>query len=229
MKLLKKLAVWFGIIFIAIPLAIALIFGSKQDEALKTKVDRPNLTTEQIATREENIKKTLELAKQNKIEEEKKIEDKKIADEKLAIEKKANESLWKYDQDVDSMRNEKTKYAGLFSNNSIDMGFPYNNTTMQLTLRNKGNGKDIDVIFTTKSQFKCHYGECSLDVKFDDGKIEKWSYSSSNDGSTNNIFINNSKKFIEKVKNSKELTVEAIMFHYGSAQFNFTTKNLKFE
>ena len=135
-------------------------------------------------------------------------------------ENKAIQSKWEYKQDKDELRNSATYEAMLSSNNAVNFGFPYESSSMYLTLR-KDPKYGNDVIFTVNGQFNSCYDSCKISVKFDDNKLETYRMVIENQKSM--------KAFVSKLKKSKKLIVEASFYDYGKGQFTFDTQGLEWK
>ncbi|WP_417878592.1 hypothetical protein [Vibrio sp.] len=134
----------------------------------------------------------------------------------------------------DEMRGTAQKFVQTESDNAVDFDFPYNGgSKMAIILRSvktelkQGQKPEAlplteAVIIVSKGQFSCNsYNDCHVSVKFDDGKIQKYSMSGAADGSSDVIFFDNSASFIKNVKTHKRLILEADFFQAGAKQFKF--------
>ncbi|HDZ6770402.1 TPA: hypothetical protein RZD97_002481, partial [Mannheimia haemolytica] len=146
-----------------------------------------------------------------------------------ATDEKSN---WEYEQKKDELRNATTYFAKIRSTNTIDFGFPYNSSSMNLMLR-KDPKYGNDVIFSVHGQFNgCMIESCKITVKFDDGKLESYRMIGADGGSNDTLFIENAKAmktFVDKLKKSKKLIVEASFYNYGKGQFTFDTQGLEWK
>lgn len=127
---------------------------------------------------------------------------------------------WIYDSSEDQMRGQKSFYAGNESTNSVDLEFPYNNSTMSILFR---EDKEFDILLKVKGQFHCNsYSEtCYVNIKADDKPIKKFTYVESDSGNSNTVFIKNSKELYDLIKISNKLIIEAPLFRGGRVQYNF--------
>ena len=140
-------------------------------------------------------------------------------------------SQWQYTQEKDEMRGATTYRATNESINEARFGFPYGTSGASIVLR-KDPKYGNDIMFIIQSgQFTCFDG-CSISVKFDDQKLERYSMVGTDDGSSDVLFINgnkNLKRFIDKLRQSKKVIIEASFFDHGREQFTFDTQGLKWE
>ena len=141
----------------------------------------------------------------------------------------ASESAkWEYSQKIDELRNQNTYIARNTSTNVIDFGFPYNDSSMVLTLR-KDPKYGNDIMFYVNGQFNGCFDSCNITVKFDDNKLEHYRMVGSEGGDNSTIFISSSKSmkvFADKLKKSKKLIVEASFYNHGKGQFIFDVSGL---
>lgn len=154
-----------------------------------------------------------------------------VKKEAKADEAKIEKSKWEYEQEKDELRNAITYRATLSSNNIVDFGFPYNTSSMHLTLR-KAPKYGSDIIFYVNGQFNSCYDSCKITVKFDDDKLETYRMVGSDGGDNSTVFIENAKSikaFADKLKKSKKLIVEASFYNYGKGQFTFDTQGLEWK
>ena len=144
----------------------------------------------------------------------------------------AVKSEWQYRQNKDELREATSYFAENNSKNTIDFGFPYNSSTMTLTLR-KDPKYGNDVIFDVNGQFNgCLINSCKISVKFDNNKIETYRMVGSDGGDNSTLFIESPKAmktFVAKLKKSKKLIVEASFYNYGKGQFTFDTQGLEWK
>jgi hypothetical protein len=135
-------------------------------------------------------------------------------------------SLWSYTTSEDKMRNATTQHASITSINALNFEFPYNGgSTTDLTLRKSPKFGNDAIITISKGQFSCA-SDCTISVKFDNGKIEKYSATEPSDGTSNMLFITPYSKFVTKLKKAKHLVVEAEFYNEGVQQIEFEVSGL---
>lgn len=137
-------------------------------------------------------------------------------------------SKWKYSEKIDEMDHSKTEYAKLISDNKLEFEFPYNGgSTFTFWLR-KTNGKYDLLLSVDKGQFLSNLLDSEkLRIKFDEGEAFKWNYADANDGSVDVIFPEYSDDFLEALKKSKTMLIEAPFAFAGRQVIRFKTENLK--
>lgn len=144
---------------------------------------------------------------------------------------KSEKSKWEYNQETDELRNQSVYLAKNISTNTVNFGFPYDNSSMVLILR-KDPKYGKDVIFDVNGQFSDCFERCNIIIKFDDGNLERYRMVGSENGDNSTIFISSSKEmtaFVNKLKKSKKLIVEASFYNYGKGQFTFDVSGLNWK
>lgn len=138
-------------------------------------------------------------------------------------------SNWEYDNSEDEMRGETSYFASNESINTVELQFPYQGgTKLNILLRdNAKNGKDI-MFIVNKGQIFCSYQDCHVNIKFDDGNVQRYETSEAEAGSSEVLFLtNNISGFVKKLKNSKTVTIEVNFYNHGAEQFKFNVSGLE--
>lgn len=134
---------------------------------------------------------------------------------------------WEYTNTTNDM-GEKTEMAYILAQDLVKLDFPYNGGSQgKITLRKKDGAVDA-MFLIDNGQIDTDYDGTYIRVKFDDEKPVKWSMSQADDNSSDVLFFNNEKKFLDKLKNSKKVVLEVPFFQNGNQQFVFNTVNLNF-
>lgn len=143
---------------------------------------------------------------------------------------KEPESNWQYYNDKDEMRGTESRYAQLEGSNTINLDFPYGEQRGSIVVRQSAQfGFDI-LVGVESGQIMCNsFSRSHINVKFDDGPIQRYGCTDASDGTNNMVFIEGSKGFLGKLKQSKKVIVEAEFFQNGMQQLAFDTANLKWE
>lgn len=137
---------------------------------------------------------------------------------------------WEYSETKDEMTGKNSYFASIKSENYVEFDFPYNNELIYLTItlrKSPKYGTDVYVSIP-EGQFMTVY-ETSISVRFDNGKIRKYKCSTPSDGSTELLFVNDAKGFINKLKASSECRISTEFYQEGSPTFVFKIKGLKWE
>jgi hypothetical protein len=157
-------------------------------------------------------------------------------DQSISADKAANTELsrpnskWSYNTEQDEMRGGESRFASLDAENTINLDFPYGEQRGQILIRDSAKfGFDI-LVGVPSGQVLCNsFQDTYLSVKFDNGGIERFGCTDASDGTNNMVFLNSEKRFLEKLKKSKKLIVEAEFFQNGVQQMTFDTANLDWE
>ncbi|WP_174874199.1 hypothetical protein [Vogesella oryzae] len=138
---------------------------------------------------------------------------------------------WSYDEKKDEMRGKSRYLATLYSQNEIQLAFPYNGgSSMRLTLRDDPEyGKDVMLVID-KGQLPCYaYDGCSFKVKFDDGPVQTVSAAGAENGSQDVLFVSGPagrKRVMNGLRKAKRMVVEVQVYDAGRQQFVFEPAGL---
>jgi hypothetical protein len=139
------------------------------------------------------------------------------------------ESKWVYRTTTDEMRGTTSKFASIESENWLSFGFPYSGGAARLLIRQRPQD-GLSVILTVQGQFLCNsFSNDTVAVKFDDGPIRLFGCSEPTDGSTGQLFINSERSFVERLKKSKKLVIEAQFYQEGPKQMTFDVSGLSWK
>lgn len=156
----------------AIVLLVIIFFNTGDDKDKKSNTDQDNTIAEADKGSNTDTNKTnVEQTKPAKI-----------------IKEKQN---WRYDYMIDEMTDKPSLFATNESENVVEFGFPYRGVQhATLTLRTHPKyGKDV-IVSIERGQILCpSYDGCSVSVRFDDGKVQKFRASPSGDRSTISISL----------------------------------------
>jgi hypothetical protein len=139
---------------------------------------------------------------------------------------------WRYRIDEDKMSGEKSYFASVLSENSVNLKFPYEGgTRAEITVRKGsraayGDGvRDVISIDIHNGQLICPGYKCVSRVKFDN-QVEKFTLRPPRDGSTNTLGIFEVPRFVSKLKKSKRVLLELELYKGGTQFFEFDTSGL---
>lgn len=212
----------FGVLLFLIFSAIFL--GVEEVEKYSKEQREQNIVQEQA----ENKRLASLSPEQREAEERQKEETKKAKEEG---DKRRLGIKWNYQVSEDPMGRGKIKNAVLSSVNQVEFQFPYAGAqrgTIQLRLHPK-LGQDA-ILFVQRGQFKCSsINRCLISVKFGDKKPLSFEALEPSDGSTNYLFVKDSKRFIAGMKNEDRLLVEVEFFQEGNRVFEFDVSGLQWE
>ena len=140
------------------------------------------------------------------------------------------ESEWHYSTEKDEMRGTETRYANLDAANTITLDFPYGEQRGRFLVRQSAKFGFNIMVGVPSGQIMCNsFSNSHVNVKFDDGPIQRYGCTDASDGTSNMVFIEGAKGFLSKLKKSKKAIVEAEFFQNGMQQMTFNTANLKWE
>jgi len=143
---------------------------------------------------------------------------------------KSVESSWDFDSTVDKMTSKIRYTASVTANELLDLNFPYQGgVSAVFTIRKTPEGENQAFLYLSKGQLMAAHSidDGTIRLRFDDEKPETYSVTGAADGSSNIVFINSVNKVINKLKKSKKLIIEAVLYDNGSKQMEFNTKGFK--
>jgi len=153
----------------------------------------------------------------------------KAKEQENGADQPENTDNWKYEEAADEMRGETSYFASNQSLNTVELDFPYNGgTNLNILLRKDAeNGNDI-MFAVNKGQLFCSYRDCYVNVKFDDGPVEKVAANEAAAGSSEVLFLaNDISGFVKKLKAAKTVMIEVEFFNHGKEQFKFDVSGLE--
>ncbi len=130
---------------------------------------------------------------------------------------------WLYSHPIDSMTDKEVHRASVLSTNTVNFDFPYSGAQhATLSLRTHPRyGKDL-IFQIQKGQILCSsYDGCLVQVRFDDGKIQKFRASEPADHSSDTLFIRNYHGFVGKMLKSKLVRITVDVYQEGNRVFEF--------
>lgn len=136
---------------------------------------------------------------------------------------------WRYDRSDEGMSGKAVITAQVTSTNTINLDFPYSGSQHgTLTLRRHPRWGN-DVIFRIeRGQILCHsYGDCTINVKFDDGKVIRLHGNPPEDNSSEVVFIPGFSTFTKQLPNAKRVKIEVSLYQAGNQVFEFDVSGFK--
>lgn len=146
-----------------------------------------------------------------------------------AIEYEAVGRQWTYSSRSEGMSGQNVVTAYVQSTNTINLDFPYSGPQRGvLTLRRHPRWGN-DVIFRIeRGQILCHsYGECRINVRFDDGSVARYKGNPPEDNSSEVVFIPAFSTFVKRLPNAKIVKVEVSIYQNGNNVFEFDVSGFK--
>ena len=185
-------------------------------ENQEQKQDRHKLILTTLDTEVERI---------DKIKEQNEIREKEAEKERVIKEKKEKDkSHWEYSESKDDLSGKISKIALTKSTNTFNLSSPYEGE-QRATLyvrKHARYGHDIYIVIE-QGQLICSYDNCLISVNFGD-KVEKFSVIKPADGSSEFFFIANTRRFYKRLKKTKEVKVELMIYQEGSRTVTFNTR-----
>jgi hypothetical protein len=130
---------------------------------------------------------------------------------------------WGYEIKEDEMTGEKVYGAFVGSANTVTFGFPYGGPhRATLLLRTHPRMGPSVMLFIPQAHFLCRTGGCAMLVRFDEDKPETFEAAEATDHSTNLLFINGHRAFINRFKKgAKLMRIQAEFYQEGTETFRF--------
>lgn len=136
---------------------------------------------------------------------------------------------WRYDRSDEEMSGKAVVTAQVTSTNTINLDFPYSGAQHgTLTLRRHPRWGN-DVIFRIeRGQILCHsYGDCTINVKFDDGKVIRLNGNPPDDNSSEVVFIPGFTTFTKQLPKAKRVKIEVSLYQAGNQVLEFDVSGFK--
>lgn len=129
-----------------------------------------------------------------------------------------------YSEKIDEMTDAKIKFASIRSENTVELNFPYGECALTYCVRKNSNGVNDVYLILSSGQFSGgeYDGSNYVMVRFDDFPATKYTFSEAADGSSDVIFLNNTKDFIKRAKKATKIKIEAPLFQEGNRLFRFS-------
>lgn len=162
----------------------------------------------------------------NKVES--KIVQIKVAKAQAAriAEEKASYGSWQYSTDEDMASGKTSSFAGLKSENTLDLGFPYQGPQFaQLTLRRHPRYGFDAFISIDKGQILCNeYTNPHILVRFDKSDVQQFECAEPSDNSSTHAFIRNADEFERGLKGASTAYITLTLYQEGSQSLKFKVK-----
>ena len=135
---------------------------------------------------------------------------------------------WKYETKINKMTSAKDLFCTVQSNESLNLDFPYEGVNFGTITVRKMDG-DVDILISImKGQIYGGYENEFFKARFDDGKQITFSFLTPSDNSSETIFVENTSKFLKKLKLSKKVLIQIPLHQNGNQILEFNTQGLKF-
>lgn len=217
-----KLIIYLVVGFILFIVGMEMISGD--NEKIKETNEKNTLSVQETSKQESDEDKQ---AKEDSMKVEEQSQPEPIAQE--SEEPEVIYSTWQYDNSEDEMRGETSYFASNESINTVELQFPYQGGT-RLNILLRDNAKhDKDIMFiVNKGQIFCGFQDCHVNIKFDDGEVQRYETSEAEAGSSEVLFLtNNVSGFVKRLKDSETVMVEVNFYNHGAEQFKFDVSGLE--
>lgn len=152
-----------------------------------------------------------------------------LPDLEKAVAYEAMGQQWSYRSSKEGMSGKSVRTASVSSTNIISLDFPYAGPQRGELLLRRHPRWGNDVIFSIeKGQILCHsYGDCAIQVRFDDGQVLRYEGTEPSDNSTEYVFIPAFGTFMKRLPNTKVVKVEVQIYQSGNQVFEFDVSGFK--
>ncbi|MBI4904497.1 MAG: hypothetical protein HY820_12720 [Acidobacteria bacterium] len=138
-------------------------------------------------------------------------------------------SLWSYSDNEDKM-GRIVKFAILQSSNALSFSFPYQGPQHGLLTIRKTAAQGNEVILRIeKGQFVCEFSGCTVNVRFDEGALQRYQAGGTTDHSTTVLFIEGASRFISQLRSAKKVVIEPTFYRQGAQVLEFDVEGFKWK
>lgn len=130
---------------------------------------------------------------------------------------------WMYNRSEDPMTSRVTRSATILSENLVEFSSPYDGPQhATLTLRDHPSfGKDV-IFQISRGQLLCSsYDGCSVRVRFDEGRAERWHANEPKDHSSTILFISRDERFRRLMEAAEIVRIQVEAYQEGAPVFEF--------
>ncbi|HEY2178062.1 MAG TPA: hypothetical protein VGH15_05720 [Caulobacteraceae bacterium] len=130
---------------------------------------------------------------------------------------------WFYSTDPDPLGRGATRLACVVSAEPVSLQPPYGDPYVRLCVRRRGGrAPDAYLQIVGDGQFAC-ISDCSVTVRFGDGKSRRFAGNEAGDGNTGVLFIEGAKGLIAGGRKASKVTLEATFYQGGDQAMVFAT------
>lgn len=131
---------------------------------------------------------------------------------------------WEISKEKDEMDDSENVWASIVSDNVNDIGYPYNEVSLTLTVRKmKKYGIDVIVQSSNGQIYGQEYqNDNYVTIRFDNNPATKYYFDTASDGSSDEVFLQKKSTFIANAKKAHTIKVEVPYFQAGRQLFTFT-------
>jgi hypothetical protein len=134
----------------------------------------------------------------------------------------ATASACRYSTNEATVSGKAIKEATVISKESIEFSFLYGEPQYpRLIVRTHPRYGNNIIISIDRGQFMCSVIHCTVIARFDNGQPQTFIGLEPEDNSTTAVFIRDYGRFLNELKKTKVLKIEAVFFHEGPRQMEF--------
>jgi hypothetical protein len=139
--------------------------------------------------------------------------------------REAKPPQWIYEEDTDAMSDRVNRTAVVGSENSFELGFPYEGRQYGALIIRQHPRYGVDAMISIyKGQMLCRYNDCTVDVRFDDGPVRSWQMNEPESNDSTMLFFQNPRGFIEQMRGAQRARVQIKLFQNPPVTLDFTVK-----
>ena len=117
-------------------------------------------------------------------------------------------------------------FALVQSSNTLEFSFPYSGAQRGTLRIRKKHTTDV-MVSVERGQFLCGIEDCNINVRFDQGMIQRFTAVGPSDQSTTVLFIEDVPRFLSHLRKAKALDIEATFYQEGSQTLDFDVEGFK--
>ena len=139
--------------------------------------------------------------------------------------RQAKPPQWVYEEDRDAMSDGINRTAIVRSENSFELDFPYQGSQRGALIIRQHPRWGVDAMVSIpKGQLLCRYNDCTVDVRFDDGRVRSWQMNEPESNDSTMLFFQNPRGFIEQMRGAQRARVQIKLFQNPPVTLDFTVK-----
>lgn len=140
-------------------------------------------------------------------------EEQEATRQRVAQALKEAQARWSYSVQNDDMSSRPIHSAILFSRNSFELDFPYQDPqrgTLHLR-RHPKHGTDV-IVSLERGQILCRFDGCRHDVRFDERNAAAWTMLEPKSNESDFVFVRDAQSFVRQMRESKLVRVQLKLF-----------------
>ena len=113
----------------------------------------------------------------------------------------------------------------MLSENSFELDFPYQGSQRGAMIIRHHPRWGVDAMASIqKGQLLCRFDDCTVDVRFDDGRVRSWQMNEPESHDSTILFFQNDGGFIEQMRAARRVRVQIDLFQHPPVTLDFTVK-----